>query len=389
MKRELVIARMPIREIPARMIVYYEDGRPVDVFCESITEEHLLGTIVLGVIEQVLPGAGGAFVRIAPDRRVYLPFTGKDGHGKAGDEVAVQICQEAQKTKLPKVQTTWELPGRYLILSTASSGMAFSRRLGTDERDRLATVLPEEITSSYHVLFRTQAGEHASEEIRAEAEELAQKAQEIRQRAKDRPCYTVLYRATGLPERLLQRYAPEAWHRVQTDDPAVFETLRAFDAGCGYPLSLYEDPQLALYRLRDLSALLDRLLRKEVTLPSGGALIIEQTEAFAAIDVNTARVQGKKTAEETVRRVNREAAVEAARQIRLRQLSGTILIDFINTTDPAEEKELMEILQAAFREDAARAKVVDFTRLKICEITRRKTHRPLAEQVAQLSKGQA
>ena len=153
-------------------------------------------------------------------------------------------------------------------------------------------------------------------------------------------------------------------------------------AGC--PAQLYEDPQLSLYRLKSLTTLLDRLTGTTVPLRSGGSLVIEQTEAFAVIDVNTGRYTGKHDITETVHKINLEAAAEAARQIRLRQLSGTILIDFINSRDPGEEEEIGHILSEAFLRDSVSTKLIDFTKLHICEITRRKIQRPLREQIRAL-----
>ena len=384
MKRELRIARMSIHGVDARVTVYYEDSHPVEVYCESIFRPSLLGNIYIGIVEQDLPRYNGAFVRISPEQQVYLPHPNGGPTWKTGDRIAIQICQEAQKTKLPKAQTVWELPGETLVLSSGNPGLSFSKRLSREQRAELTSLLPKELTSTFHVLFRTRAGESTPEAIRAEATALAEILQEIHAREKDRTAYTCLYAAPGLQETILHRAAPESWSRIQTDDPDVRAALSASPYARMVPVEFYEDPQLALYRLLDLSALLDHLTRKNVSLPSGASLILEQTEAFAAIDVNTAGVQGKKTAKETIRRVNREAALEAARQIRLRQLSGTILIDFINPSDPAEEKELADLLQDALDKDPVPSKVVDFTRLHICEVTRRKRMRPLAEQLRAL-----
>ena len=180
---------------------------------------------------------------------------------------------------------------------------------------------------------------------------------------------------------MLERCLPGELSRIVTDDAQVYEDLREAAEEYGTDLLFYQDSAVSLYRLRDLSALLDSALSRVVRLRSGASLVIEQTEAFTAVDVNSARFSGRGTKEETRHQVNCEAAAEAARQIRLRQLSGTILIDFINAGTTAEEKELASLLQEGFSRDANPAVFVDFTRLHICEIVRRKTQRSLKEQV--------
>ncbi len=130
---------------------------------------------------------------------------------------------------------------------------------------------------------------------------------------------------------------------------------------------------------------MDRLLKEKVWLKSGGFLVIEQTEAFTVIDVNTGKNTGKKTPQETFAAVNREAAEEIARQIRLRQLSGTILVDFINTQKKEEQKDLMILMQALLDKDPVKSRAVDFTALDIMEITRKKEYMSLREQVEAIS----
>ena len=146
-------------------------------------------------------------------------------------------------------------------------------------------------------------------------------------------------------------------------------------------LTLYQDPLLPLRNLYSLNSLMDSLKNQTVWLKSGGFLVIQQTEAFVVIDVNTGKYSGSKTTEESFRRINREAAEEIAVQIRLRQLSGIILVDFINMEQPLYQKELMEYLQALVREDPVKTKVVDITRLHIVEMTRQKEKKSFTEQL--------
>lgn len=381
MHKEIITACMPIDGIPSRITVLYEQGQPVECYAEQKEAVSDLGWIYQGKIESIQPGISAAFVRISADRQVYLPLTGRWQDLKAGDELPVQIIQEAQKTKLPKATPEWDIAGNYLVLSSVDGGVSFSRRLSGEQKASLQTLAGNWKKDPYHILFRTRAADASEEELKQEYAQLCQTADSIRQKAATRTCYTVLYHSPVLQERLIRRCRAGDLSRFMTDDPELAAVLVDTCRETGTVCIKYEDTQLPLYRLRNLSALLDRLTQKTVPLSSGGSLVIEQTEAFAVIDVNTGRYTGKRDAAETRMKLNREAAEEAARQIRLRQLSGTILIDFINPENTQEETELMNLLQERFCFDPVYTKTVDFTRLHICEITRKKTRRSLAEQI--------
>ena len=379
--REIITARMPVSGQPALLTVLFEDGKPAEVYAESGAGASDLGWIYLGKAESSDPRLQAAFIRIGKDRRVYLPLSSAPEGLKPGMEFPVQIVQESQKTKLPKGSAAFEIAGEYMVLTHATHGASYSRKLSAASRKRLQDFAEARQEDPVHILFRTKAEEAGSDVLENEYREISGKLEEILQKAASRTCYTLLYKAPGLQEQLIRRYGGSGLERFVTDDPDVWKTLK--EAG-DLPLSrleFYEDPAVSLFRLRNFSTILERALSREIHLRSGGSLIIEQTEAFTAIDVNSSRFSGKRDSSEARMAVNREAAEEAARQIRLRQLSGTILIDFINPDTVREERELSEILSAAFLQDPVQTKCVDFTKLHICEITRRKRNRSLQEQI--------
>ena len=385
MNREILTARMPVRDTDAVITVLYEAGKAAEIYVEPFGRVSDLGCIRNGIVETVEKGISAAFVRIAPDRRVYLPLSAGDiGRLKGGDVVTVQIEQEAQKSKLPRVKRDWDIAGRYLVLTEGRNGLAFSRKLSSEDRERLRMIGRHWDTSGWKLLFRTNAAGCEAAELQREFAELTEQAEEIRRKSATRSAGSVLYRAPGLQERLIKQCAAGGLGRFVTDIPDIRDRVEEECRKTGIGPELYDDPALALYRLWNLTTLLERALAREVHLPSGGQLVIEQTEAFTAVDVNTARAGMKRAKDELIRRINREAADEAARQIRLRQLSGTILIDFINSRDPNDDAELTLRLTQAFRADPVHTKFVDITALHICEITRRKQNRSLQEQVRRL-----
>ena len=384
MNKELITAHMPICGHPALVTVLYENGEPAEVHIEPEIPVSLTGHIVLAKVEAVEKGISAAFLLLSDKQRAYMPLTGHFAGLRPGDELPVQIVQEAHKTKLPKASPEWEIAGRYLVLSSVNAKPSFSRKLTQDDKNGILHRMKGHIPQDCGILFRTRAASASAAELEEECSHLYQTLQCIRVKAKTRSCFSILYEPPSLQQQIISRCQPGELMRFLTDDKALAEELRETCQDAGVNSELYQDPQLALFRLRSLTTLTDRLLSVSVPLRSGGSLIIEQTEAFAAIDVNTSRFTGKRDVLETIRHINREAAAEAARQIRLRQLSGTILIDFINDPDPGEEEELGRILTDHFFRDPVYTKLVDFTRLHICEITRRKIHRSLREQAAAL-----
>ena len=386
MNKELITACMPVRNIPAQVTVLYEEGLPAELYVEPEHKESLLGRIVIGKVETVSAGLSAAFLRTGADQRAYMPLTQSESAGKQirpGDELAVQFVQEAQKTKLPKVTTAWELAGNYLVLSSREGKPVCSRKLASEQKQALLRMASSWNTEDCGILFRTRAASAEPDAVQDEFLHLYKEVREIRHKAATRACFSVLYEPPGLQHSLISRCQPGELQRFVTDDPDLADSIRDACLQAGCTPELYQDPQLALYHLRNLSTLLDRLNSVTVPLRSGGSLIIEQTEAFVVIDVNTARYTGKRDHQETVRKINHEAALEAARQIRLRQLSGTILIDFINC-DIQQEEELGRALNNSFFHDPVSTKLIDFTKLHICEITRRKVYRSLKEQIMAL-----
>ena len=177
---------------------------------------------------------------------------------------------------------------------------------------------------------------------------------------------------------------------IVTDDPEVFQAVQNYLNCYGeyeIPLRFYEDKLLPLSKLYSLESVLERSLQERVWLKSGGFLVIQPTEAFVCIDVNTGKFSGKKEIQETFRKINLEAAKEIAWQLRLRNLSGIILIDFINMENQEDKKELLHTLQAYLNQDPIKGTVVDITPLNIVEVTRKKVRKPLLEEWKALNEG--
>ena len=401
MSKKYIIARMPVAGEDSMAAVLTDERKPVEFTLFRRDEPAEIGSIYVGKVEKVADSLQAAFVMTAPEQRVYLPLDNlegavfktrkKDPRLKAGDELLVQVQKEAVKSKLPRATAELKIPGRYMVLFCGSASLCFSKRLSSREKERLRALLPWKNTDC-GVILRTNAGEASREELLEEFERLSEILRRIREQGPSRTCFSCLWRGTPSWLRELERVPAGQLEEVVTDDPAVYETLLAHpeENPSSHPPSirLYRDSLLPLYKLYSLEALLDRLTKEHVWMGSGGFLVIQQTEAFVSVDVNSGRYQGKKDPEETAWLINREAAGEIAAQIRLRQLSGIILVDFINMKDPARKKALVEEFRALTKEDPVKTTVVDMTPLDILEVTREKGRRSLAEQLASFRKGE-
>ena len=229
----------------------------------------------------------------------------------------------------------------------------------------------------------------ADEEILIELDLLVQRYQQVLLKGTSRVCFSLL--EESLPEymQVLQNVYTEHLEEIVTDNKSLYEAVSSY-AKTAFPentqIRLYEDKLLPLYKLYSLESALEHGLHEKVWLKSGGFLVIQQTEAFVCLDVNTGKFTANKEMEETFRKINLEAAAEIALQLRLRNLSGIILIDFINMKSPKHKKELMENLQAYLNRDPVKGTVVDMTSLNIVEVTRKKVRKSLTEEMKELAK---
>ncbi len=346
-------------------------------------EGSLLNRIYVGKIERIQSNIQTAFVKIADGQTIYVPLqelAPQEGKRLAqGDEVLVQITREAQKTKLPSGTGHLSFAGKYLVLTAGKCFLGLSSKLDPEAKRRLEGLLEDKITESYGLIARTNAAEAAPEELFGELETLRQRYQEVLRRGESRTCFSCVYEPEPWYYERIRSIRQGRLREVVTDDPEVAESLRA----CGYTgaLRLYEDPLLPLHKLYALRERMQEALREKVWLKSGGYLVIQPTEALTVIDVNTGKYERKSKMEDAFLRTNLEAAREAARQMRLRNLSGIILIDFIDMAQEESRRRLIEALRAFLREDPVKTDFVDITRLGLAEITRKKVRKPLWELV--------
>jgi len=356
-------------------------------------EEEMLGNIYIGRVEEILPGLQAAFVSVAPKEKVFLPLEEcahpllanreYDGHIKCGDEILVQITSKALKTKLPAATARLSLPGTYCVCRLDSLKITYSGKLGTDTVKELkeavkAREIPGRENCGFIIRTNAKALGEDKEPLFEEMAKFIAIFDQVRQKYKTRTCHTCLYRSEPELVRVIKGIPIEAYDDIVTDNVRIHQLITPF---LSVPVRLYQDPMVSLTALYSLNTHLSRALEKRVWLPGGGYLVIEPTEAMTVIDVNSGKASGDKriAGKNLYLQINLEAAREIARQLRLRNYSGMIMVDFINMDSKGDNKILMDALRGYLHEDKVETRLVDMTALGIVEITRKKISRPLSD----------
>ncbi len=314
----------------------------------------------------------------------YLPI--REGETvKPGDELTLQVEKEARGTKLAVLTGQITLPGRYLVLLPEGKGIHFSHKLGQEDITEALRETLAPYTEGCGFILRTNAAGAGPEEIRQEAERLKKLAENVLTRAEHSPAPALIFRGDEPYLALIRDLREGEAEEIVTDDPALYrgigEWLAVHQPGDAGKLRYYVDPQMPLQALYALPAALGKALDKQVWLPAGGYLVIEPTEAMTVIDVNTGKNEGRKNFEETVFQTNLEAAEEIAVQLRLRNLCGIIVVDFINMKEEEHREALLAKLAEAVAADPVHTAVEGMTRLGLVEMTRQKKSLPLAEKI--------
>ncbi len=395
---KLIITRYKERLLTALM----DDKGTVQIDFEE-PRPSILGNIYIGKVKDIVKNINAAFVDLGGDVTGYYSLDANptplyasrtpapEGRClRPGDEILVQVSKDAVKTKDPVLTASLTLTGRYCVLSAEPSGkknyIRFSGKINDASwKKKTAEYLRPAKEEAFGLIVRTNAYNAAPDLILGEMNRLTERLRQILKNASYRTCRSLLYEEVPPYAARLRDFDAQQAGEIVTDDAAVYESLNDYllreqpeNAG---RLRLYNDPLLPLIKLYPIEKDLHDALQKRVWLASGAYLVIEQTEAMTVIDVNTGKFTGKKTMRDTVRMINLEAAKEAARQLRLRNLSGIILIDFINMESAEDQSELMRALSEHCFRDPVKTTVVDMTRLGLVEITRKKTRKPLYEQL--------
>ncbi len=378
------------------------EGRDlVQHYVTRIGARSMVGNVYLGRVQNVLPGMEAAFVDVGRGRNAVLyagevNYSPEDLEGsppriekvlKSGQSVLVQVTKDPIGGKGARLTAQISMPGRYLVLVPNSSVTGISRRLPDAERRRLKAIYKKIRPEGHGLIVRT-AAEGASEE--ALADDLGRLLEEwaaIEKRAKKAKAPAILYEEPELTVRVVRDlFTDEEYRELVTDSPRVYEIvtdyLRQTDPDILSKVRLHEG-KLSAFEEFHIVEQIHKGLDRKVWLPSGGYIVIDRTEALTVIDVNTGKAVGKTNLEETVVNTNLEAAREVARQLRLRDIGGMIVIDFIDMLLEQNKRKVIDTLREALAQDKSRSQVFDISPLGLLEVTRKRVSGGLLESFSE------
>lgn len=415
MSNRIVITRETIGQKEYLVTALFEDNRIAEVSCDPTENTSTLGNVYVGKIKRIIPKINAAFVEIAPGQMTYLPLDDvkdpmmvkqiRPGKLTENDEIVVQIAKEAVKTKSPTVSTNITFQGNAIVLTTENKKLGVSQKLDKEKRKHFQEIFAPKKDDRFGLIIRTIAGNYSDEQVFAEFVTIFDKFEKINSQYQHRTCYSCLYHAPSPYISEVKEKLSKEIEKIVTDDRAVYEDLSAeflpqkpketlseatVDATAlsstietvftNIQIEFYEDKQLSLSALYGLKFKLQEALQERVWLKSGAYLVIQPTEALTVIDVNSGKcVKGSQ--KDFYLKVNLEAAEEIANQLRLRNISGICVVDFINLDTEEAKEELVRKMKKTLAQDTVPAVFVDFTKLGLAEITRKKVKKPLWEQV--------
>lgn len=392
MNRKLVITKLQNKIFTTLL----ENNEVAQLHCvsEQMQENKItLGNIYIGKVKNIVANINAAFIEIAKGVECYYAigenptpvFTKKIGKKSIciGDELIVQVSREAVKTKVPTVTSKLEFTGKYAVLTHGDTRIGISAKLSKEEKERLTKIAREYASNQYGLILRTNAKEVGEEMIRTELEKLIQEYQRMLQFASTRVCFSCLKSAPKQYLMELKNIYQEGLTDIVVEDESIYQEVKAFLAESQpedlEKLRFYEDKMLPLHKLYSIEKRIEDALKERVWLKSGAYLVIQPTEALTVIDVNTGKCIDKKRDDRAYLKINMEAAKEAARQIRLRNLSGIIIIDFINLSEKEFTDELLDFFERELKKDPIATTLVDITKLHLVEVTRKKIRKPFHE----------
>ncbi len=390
-------------------IAVLEDGQLQEYRVER--EERVVGSIFKGVVQNVLPGMDAAFVDIGLERNAFLyvadilPEESNDNSPaslkrselrrrkikdllRPGQEIMVQVTKGPRGTKGARVTTRIALPGRYVVIMPEGNHVGISRKIeDRGERDRLRRIGDVILPDGFGLILRTECEGRTEAELRSDVQFLQQLWQQVMSAAKRMRAPACVHRDQTLLYRTIRDMFGDEINRLVIDDPDEYEKVhlvaKHVAPGLREKISLY-DKDVPIYDHYQIEKDLERLLQHKVWLKSGGYLVVDEMEALTAIDINTGKQVGSTSLNDTILRANLEAADEVCRQLRLRDMGGIIVIDFIDMESNEDRKKVLNYFTDKLGRDRARTRVGRISSLGLVEITRKRTGESVTEAITDL-----
>ena len=389
-----------------------EDKRLEEFYVERPSDTRMVGSIYKGRVTSVVPGIGAAFVDIGLGKNGFLyvadivePKPDEDAElegdapaerarpgphrrsrieevVKINQELLVQVVKEPFGTKGARLTTHISLPGRYMVLMCNDSRHGISKKIeDPQERTRLRAILTKlRFSDEAGLIIRTAGIGKGEKEFARDVRYLSRVYQQLKRMAARSKAPVCVHQEYSVAQRVIRDSLTEDTHRIVVDSKEQFRELRHFlqdlIPGAKVRMDLYQGEE-SLLQKEQLIEQIEAIFDKHVQLPSGGSIVVEPTESLVAIDVNTAKFTGRRNLEETAFQVDKEAAIEVARQLRLRDIGGIVVIDFIDLDIPAHRHELVKVLEEALSRDRSKTNLVSFSEICVAELTRQRMRRSI------------
>ena len=371
-------------------IAILEDGKLIERYEEMEKRAYLEENIYLGVVKNTLPGMQAAFVDIGTNKNTFIHLKDvlpkvditKEKENinmnitsviKNGQKLLVQVKRDATSIKGAKVSTHISIPSKYIVLMPENEIITASQKLTDEEKKRLIEIVKSVIPPNYGLIIRTSSEGKSKEEIQDDINATIKVWEKIKEKAKKMQdkAPILIAEGNGFIKKMIIDLIDKNIDKIIVNDKKEFEVVNNIinDVGEKIKIELRENEEiLDTYGIKEQ---IEKSKQRKIYLNCGGFITIDKTEALTAIDVNSGKYTGKKDLEETILKVNKEATIEIAKQLRLRDIGGVIVIDYIDMNTEEDKKKIEELLKDELKKDRSKTQVVGFSKLNLLEMTRK------------------
>ena len=376
-----------------KKIVVTDNGNILEKYEENEKSKRLEGKIYLGKVQNVLQGMQAAFIDIGETRNTFIHLKDilpridilKNKNNteqeknikkliKVGNKILIQVKRDATNIKGAKVSTHINLPSRYFVLMPNTDIKTISQKIeNEEEKDRLTKIINEILPDGFGIIARTSALNKSKEELKKDLDETIKKWREIEKIASDEETTypRVIYEGQSFIETLLMDLIDKDMKKIVVDQKKCYKEVKQIIENLNEDIEIELKENEDIFDIYDINDQLEKTKQRKIWLKCGGFITIDKTEALTAIDVNSGKYIGNKNLEQTVFKVNNEASIEIAKQLRLRDIGGIIIIDYIDMSDEKHKEQIIKILEENLKYDRSKTQIVGFSKLNLLEMTRK------------------
>lgn len=373
------------KEKNIKSVLLVSNGILVEKYQCSDNQIEIEGNIYVGIIKDILIGMQAAFVDIGEEKNAFIHleeilgknYTKKDiSKLKVGMSVIVQVKRGETSNKGARIVTNIQLPGRYLVFMPKENFVTVSQKIeNEEEKKRLINIIKKYLPYNTGVILRTSSINKNEDEIKEDLENLIKQWEEIKNKVKGNEKEPILlYQSPNISEKIIIDMIDRNTERIIVNSQEIYNEINKILSKMKNQKIKLELRQENLLNMYDITKSIEQTKKRKIWLKCGGFITIDKTEALTAIDVNSGKFIGKENLEKTVFKVNKDATIEIARQLRLRDIGGIIVIDYINMSDKNNKEEIIRILSENLKNDRAKTQIMGFSKLDLLEMTRKHLH---------------